>query len=262
MPPPAFSRLFGSTVNTVFKRFLLSLIRTSLIYLIAFLFVHLPTLWNYLLNWGKNDQIHFKQKEIRAKLTDDNDPSSPYRAVQVLKELKNQPEDQIETLADIPEVCLQRYPKRETMGVREILGVEDEKQTNGKIFKKYSLGDYHFQTYEQAYQQIEQIGKGFLSLQLKKGDPILIYAETRPQWLLTAFAAFRHGFILVTLYSTLGEEALKHGINQSKVKLIITSIDLTNKLSVKTFFFLLLHLNFFFFFFERKSWVKPKKFVM
>ena len=75
--------------------------------------------------------------------------------------------------------------------------------------------------------RIDDIGRGLLSLGLKKGDRILIYSETRPEWLLTAFAAFRHGLTLVTLYSTLGEEAVKHGINESQVKIIITSQELT-----------------------------------
>ena len=48
MSPNAFSRIFSTTVNTVFKRFLLSLIRTTLIYIIALLFVHLPTFYYYI----------------------------------------------------------------------------------------------------------------------------------------------------------------------------------------------------------------------
>jgi hypothetical protein len=46
---------------------------------------------------GKNDQTNFKQKRIRSKLTDGNDPSSPYRAIEVLNQLKAQSEDQIST---------------------------------------------------------------------------------------------------------------------------------------------------------------------
>jgi long-chain acyl-CoA synthetase len=234
MSPSAFSRILA---NTVFKRFLLSLIRATLIYLIALLFVELPALWYYITTLGKNDDKSKKQKKIRAKLTDDSDPSSPYRAVEVLHELKSQPEDDIETLAVIPDICLQRFPDKETMGVRQILDVEDEKQPNGKIFKKFVLGEYKFTTYKEACARIDDIGKGLLSLGVKKGDRILIYSETRPEWLLTAFAAFRHGLTLVTLYSTLGEEAVKHGIKESQVKVIITSQELTSKLDVKIFYF-------------------------
>ena len=236
MSPNAFTRLFSSAANTVFKRFVVSLLRTSLIYLIALLFVQLPTLVNLIMTMGQNDDQHEKQKKVRSKLIDSSDPSSPVRAMDVLNQLENQPEEDVETLAVIPDLCLERFPDKETMGVREILDVEDEKQPNGKIFKKFILGEYQFRTYREACQQIEQIGRGFLSLGLKKGDRILIYAETRPEWLLTAFAAFRHGLTLVTLYSTLGEEAVKHGINESQVQFIITSQDLTEKLDVRMIF--------------------------
>jgi len=235
----AFSRIFSSTANTVFKRFFLSLIRASLIYLIALLFVQLPTFWNFIMTIGKDDDKNEKQKRIRAKLTDDEDPSSPYRAIEVLDELQNQPSIDVETLADIPDLCLQRYPDKETMGIRQIIDVEDEKQPNGKVFKKYIMGEYQFTTYRQACLRINNIGKGLLSLSLKKGERILIYAETRPEWLLTAFAAFKHGLTVVTLYSTLGDEAVKHGIKESQVKFIITSQELTLKLDVFYFLFLI-----------------------
>jgi long-chain acyl-CoA synthetase len=230
MSPGAFSRIFA---NTVFKRFLVSLIRTSLIYIIALLFVQLPTFWRLVTTLGKDNDKTVKQKKVRSKLIDDSDPSSPYRAIQVLDELQIQPEDDIETLANIPELCLERFPDKETMGVRQILDIEDEKQPNGKVFKKFIMGEYQFTTYRQACQRINLIGRGLLSLGLKKGDRILIYSETRPEWLLTAFAAFRHGLTLVTLYSTLGEDAVKHGIIESQIKLIITSQELTAKLDVK-----------------------------
>jgi long-chain acyl-CoA synthetase len=236
MSPSAFSRIFSSTANTVFKRFLLSLIRATLIYIIALLFVELPTFWRFVTTLGKDDDKRGKQKKIRSKLIDENDPSSPYRAVGVIHQLKTQPEDEIETLADIAQLCLERFPDKETMGVRQILDVEDEKQPNGKVFKKFVLGEYKFTTYRQACQTIENIGRGLLALGLKKGDRVLIYSETRPEWLLTAFAAFHHGLTLVTLYSTLGEEAVKHGINESQVKMIITSQELAIKLDVKQLF--------------------------
>jgi len=136
MSPGAFGRVFSSSVNTVFRRFFLALIRASLIYLISLLFVELPTFWRYMTTLGKDDNKVVKQKRVRAKLTDDSDPSSPYRAVEVLDELQTQPEDDVETLAVIPDLCLQRHPDKETLGVRQILDVEDEIQPNGKVFKK------------------------------------------------------------------------------------------------------------------------------
>lgn len=98
------------------------------------------------------------------------------------------------------------------------------------------MGDYQFTTYRASFQRIEAIGRGLLSLGLKPGDKILIFAETRPEWLLSALAALRHGLAIVTLYSTLGEEAVKYGINESQVSIIFTSSELLPKLEVEIMF--------------------------
>ncbi len=97
------------------------------------------------------------------------------------------------------------------------------------------MGEYKFTTYRQSFDHIEDIGRGLLSIGAQLGDKILIFSETRSEWLLTALAAFRHGLTVVTLYSTLGEEAVKHGINESQVSIIVTSNELLSKLEVKRF---------------------------
>ena len=85
---------------------------------------------------GRNDQRWKEQKRSRAELTDLTDPSSAYRALEVKDQLRTQPNEQVQTLADIPDYALARFAEKETLGVREILDVQDEQQPNGKIFKK------------------------------------------------------------------------------------------------------------------------------
>ena len=99
---------------------------------------------------------------------------------------------------------------------------------------KYVLGEYQFTTYREACARIDAIGRGLSATGGKPKDRILIYAETRPEWLLTAFAAFGHGLTVVTLYSTLGKGTVQHGINESQVRIIVTSQELTSKLDVST----------------------------
>ena len=97
------------------------------------------------------------------------------------------------------------------------------------------MGEYKFTTYREACRRIDVIGRGLLSIGAKPNDKILIFAETRPDWILTAFAAFQHGLTVVTLYSTLGEDAVKYGINESQVSIVITSHELLSKLEVNYF---------------------------
>jgi long-chain acyl-CoA synthetase len=136
MSSNAFSRILSWTVDTIFKGFLVTFLRTTFEYLIGFLFVQLPILCHYMITSGKTNDKSEQQTRVRAKLTDESDPLSAYRAVEVLDKLQTQTEHKVKTLAVIPDLCLKRYADKETMGVREILDVEDEKQPNGKVYKK------------------------------------------------------------------------------------------------------------------------------
>jgi long-chain acyl-CoA synthetase len=51
------------------------------------------------------------------------------------------------------------------------------------------------------------------------------------EWFLSAQAILRIGASITTLYSTLGEEGLIHGINETEIKQIITTEDLLPKLA-------------------------------
>ena len=126
-------------MNAVAKRFLIGLIRISLIYLISLVFVHLPSFWRWLISLGKDDDTSERQKRLRCQLVEPADPCSAYRAMEVLDHLENQPDEQLETLADIVHLALRRHADKQTMGVRQILDVQDEKQSNGKVFRKVSF---------------------------------------------------------------------------------------------------------------------------
>jgi acyl-CoA synthetase (AMP-forming)/AMP-acid ligase II len=66
---------------------------------------------------------------------------------------------------------------------------------------------------------------------LKPGDKVIIYAETQLEWMLAALAAFTQSLTVVTIYATLGEEGLAHGLSQTKAKLIIADAKLLPKVS-------------------------------
>ena len=139
MSSNSFSSILNSAFDIIIKKCLIKLLLTIFECLITFLFVHIPIGFYYLITLGKKDDVSVKQKQIRAKLIDENDPSSPYRAVEVLDKLQIKPEKKVETLAVIPDLCLERYADKQTMGVRQILNVEEEKQKNGKTYKKVLL---------------------------------------------------------------------------------------------------------------------------
>ena len=75
--------------------------------------------------------------------------------------------------------------------------------------------------YGQYFSRIEALGSGLAKLpELKKGATVIIYADTQMLWMLSAFAAWRQGYVVGTIYATLGEEGAEFGINQSDCSLL------------------------------------------
>lgn len=172
----------------------------------------------------------------RAKLERPHDPYSswvrehqpPKRSVD-LKQL---------TLPDFVSIgqhfsqVLSEHGKQRCYGYREVLGQEDEKQPNGKVFKKLILSDtYTWVTAEEANKQIEDLAGGLWSNGVRAGDKVVLWAESRAEWMLLAQAVFRIGGTVATLYSTLGDDGVVHGINETEATHIITSSDLIDKLA-------------------------------
>jgi len=116
-------------------------------------------------------------------------------------------------------------------GTREVFGEEDEQQKNGKIFKKLSLGDYKWISYQEAYATSLKFGRGLRKLGLKPGDKLAIYAETRQEWITSTFGAFSQNITVCTLYTNLGVDAVAHGINETEVTTVITSHDLMDNMA-------------------------------
>ena len=88
------------------------------------------------------------------------------------------------------------------MGTRELIAEEDEIQANGRVFKKVILGEYQWLTYNQAYEHVRRISSGIKALGVKSKDYVLIFAETKTEWMLSAQACFLRNFPSKFLYLT------------------------------------------------------------
>ncbi|XP_034023715.1 long-chain-fatty-acid--CoA ligase 3a isoform X2 [Thalassophryne amazonica] len=153
-------------------------------------------------------------------------PEGPYRAVRAMKRLITSLHRGVETLDKMFEYATLRFAHRECLGMREVIREEDEQQSNGKVFKKVILGDYHWLSYEEVFSAASQLGSGLLFFGQRPKCNIAIFCETRAEWIIAAQACFMYNFPLVTLYSSLGGPAIVHGLNETQVTHIITSREL------------------------------------
>jgi len=169
-------------------------------------------------------------KRIKAKPTRNDDFSSPFRSVENMQDMLSTPFPECSTIDESFERAVKEFKDLPCLGTRDLLEEEDEVQPNGKIFKKDVLGDYKWLTYHQVQQRVHNLARGLHSLDLQpRSSNVCIFAETRAEWMISALACFRCSFPVVTLYATLGEEALMHGINETETTVVITTSDLLGK---------------------------------
>ena len=77
--------------------------------------------------------------------------------------------------------------------------------------------------------EAENFGRGLIELGLKVRQNVALFSETRAEWLISANGCMKQSMPVVTLYATLGEDALVDGINETEVDCIITSQELYPK---------------------------------
>lgn len=216
------------------------MIATVLIRLVLFIVEIVDTVLDLLILGPRNKRWYDDLPSRRAKQTiqvDSSDPGSPYQSLFASEYAASGGLFKIDSVKHgknlydaIRRSCVKHVDKP-AMGVREIIKYEDERQENGKVFKKSIMkNEYEWITYGEMLTRIDNLSNGLLKLGLKSNDSVVIFAETRPEWFISAMACMRIKALVVTLYSTLGLDALVYGVNQSDARYIITSSDGFQKL--------------------------------
>ena len=78
-------------------------------------------------------------------------------------------------------------------------------------------------SWRQARQEVLDLARGLISLGLNTGDTAVIFAESRPRWIIADQAIQACGAISVPLYPTISHEELTYMIRDSQAKMIIVS---------------------------------------
>ncbi|KAI7902555.1 uncharacterized protein BX663DRAFT_509647 [Cokeromyces recurvatus] len=150
-----------------------------------------------------------------------------HRSILTPNSLMKTPAEGVETLYDIFRYASESFPNRKGVGYRELLDTivtkkKVKKMINGqeieqdKTWSYFHLSDYHYLSYEEAFQIVHQLGAGLIELGLKKGEKLQISASTSHEWMLMAHGAFSQSITIVTAYDTLGPEGLQYSISESE----------------------------------------------
>lgn len=168
-----------------------------------------------------------KMNAVRAVQEDPSDPYSPW--IRVGKAPTCLAEG-CETIDELLRKCIKTYYNRNAFGYRKILKEEKVIQNDGRTFYKRALEPkYTWLTYGEIDKRIDDIMRGILINGIKPGDRVVIFMETRMEWMLFAQALYRMGATLATVYATLGDEGVIHVIEEVQSTHLLTSSDLLSK---------------------------------
>lgn len=78
-------------------------------------------------------------------------------------------------------------------------------------------------TYNQLWQQVEEVAKAIMALGICKGDRVGIWAPNRFEWVLVQFATARIGAIMVNVNPAYKVSGLEYALKQSRIDLLIAS---------------------------------------
>lgn len=148
---------------------------------------------------------------------------APHKVNPPLQELINAG---VDTMAKCFKFGLDKFNHKKCLATRRLLEEKDEAQANGKVFKKWKLGEYTWQSYVDVDEMSTNFGKGLRGLGQLHKQNICIFADTKFEWMVAAQACFKQTFPIVTLYTNLGDEAIIHAINQTEVEIVLTTHDL------------------------------------
>ncbi|KAK4296954.1 hypothetical protein Pmani_030592 [Petrolisthes manimaculis] len=116
------------------------------------------------------------------------------------------------------------------MATRRVHG-KRQVEERGHTINKLELGEYTWMTYIEVAEMVRKVGLGIRHHGVKPLDRVVILAETRAEWLIAALGCLQQRVTVVTLYSTLSDEGIIHGINETEVSFILTSYNMLPRLT-------------------------------
>uniref|UniRef100_A0A0N4ZQ01 long-chain-fatty-acid--CoA ligase n=1 Tax=Parastrongyloides trichosuri TaxID=131310 RepID=A0A0N4ZQ01_PARTI len=164
-----------------------------------------------------------KSKSIKGVRLNNEDIYSPFRNINSIEKLSNLLFPDSPTLDKVWDRIVQLYGNNPCFGTREIIKIYDNHKEDGKVFQKVKLGKYKWVTFNKVNDMVINLSKSIKFLNIPKKSNVIIFADTRAEWQITALACYKSGYTVVTIYPTLGKEAVKDAIIESDAPIIFTT---------------------------------------
>ncbi|MFQ6619510.1 hypothetical protein Gotur_000152 [Gossypium turneri] len=148
-----------------------------------------------------------------------------------ITELLQCPWEGATTIAELFEQCCKKYSRNHYLGTRKVIKKDFVTASDGRKFEKLQLGDYEWQTYGEVYQRACHFASGLVNFGHDVDTRIAIFSETRAEWQIALQGCLRQNITVVTIYASLGEDALIHSLNETQVTTLICESKQLKKLA-------------------------------
>lgn len=102
------------------------------------------------------------------------------------------------TMAALFEQSCKKHSRERFLGTRPVISKDVVTASDGRKFEKVHYGDYKWQTYGEVYERACNFASGLVNLGHNVDTRAAIFAETRPEWLISFQVLLAH-FILTPL---------------------------------------------------------------
>ncbi|XP_077222394.1 long chain acyl-CoA synthetase 8-like [Tasmannia lanceolata] len=131
------------------------------------------------------------------------------------------PWEGVTTMAALFEQSCRKHAEDRFLGSRKLISRELLTASDGRNLEKLHLGEYEWQTYGETFVRACNFISGLVKLGHNVDSRSAIFAETRAEWFTALQGCFRQNITVVTIYASLGEDALVHSLNETKVSTLI-----------------------------------------
>ncbi|KAM7271834.1 hypothetical protein ACFE04_031048 [Oxalis oulophora] len=135
------------------------------------------------------------------------------------------------SLAAMLEQSVKKHSEERFLGMRKLIGKDFVTASDGRKFEKLHLGEYEWQSYGEVFDRVCNFASGLITFGHNADNRVAIFAETRAEWLIAFYGCFRQNVTVVTIYASLGEDALIHSLNETQVATLICDSKQLKKLS-------------------------------
>lgn len=135
------------------------------------------------------------------------------------------------TMAALFEQSCKKHSQHRFLGTRKLIERSFVSGSDGRKFEKLHLGEFQWETYGQVFERVSNFASGLIQLGHDPDTRIAIFSDTRAEWLIAFEGCFRQNITVVTIYASLGDDALVHSLNETKVSTLICDSKLLKKVA-------------------------------